>query len=148
VRLSGSNPAGGTAEVIIVSVDPTFGGKIFKALAAADSLKRQGRHREASNLLESIKRMQREVRFPPSTTRELKRGRWLYRLWSASGTLLYVGITDRGTEREKEHARTKEWWPEVHHVTVEPVLTRAELKHLEREAIRKERPRYNIHHNG
>lgn len=131
----------------MVYVDVTLNGKVFKALAAAESLKRQGRIREARYLLAEVRRMQAKVRFPPSTIPQLK-GRWMYRLWSASDTLLYVGITDRGREREREHARTKGWWSEVHHVTVEPVLTRAELRYLEAQAIRGEHPKYNIQHNG
>jgi len=76
------------------------------------------------------------------------KGRWMYRLWSADDRLLYIGITDRGKTREREHARSKSWWPEVHHVTYQRVHTRAELRFLEAEAIRRERPKYNIQHNN
>ncbi|OII61235.1 hypothetical protein BJP40_06835 [Streptomyces sp. CC53] len=126
--------------------DVTLGGKVFKALATADSLTKQGRIREARMIMSEVRRMQRAVKFPPRTVSHLK-GRWLYRLWAADDTLLYVGITDRGREREREHVRTKIWWPEVHHITVEPIATRAELLHLERVAISRERPRYNTQHN-
>lgn len=128
--------------------DVTFNGKVFKALAAASSLRKAGRTKEADAVMARVKQMQQDVRFPPDVTRKLVKGRWLYRFWSADDRLLYVGITDRGRTREKEHARSKSWWPEVHHVTVEPVATRAELLHLEREAIRKGRPKYNIQHNA
>lgn len=126
--------------------DVTLNGKVFRALAAARSLRRQGRVAESEALMAAVRRMQRNVKFPPSIVPRVK-GRWLYRLWSSSGELLYIGITDRGTAREREHARTKSWWPQVHHVTVEPVATRAELRHLEAVAIRKESPLYNIQHN-
>lgn len=126
--------------------DVTFNGKIFRALAIVNQLKKEGRVRESRALLAKIKRMQRDVRFPPTMLVKVK-GRWLYRLWSADDTLLYIGVTDRGRAREKEHARTKPWWPQVHYITVEPIATRAELMHLERVAIRKEHPLFNIQHN-
>lgn len=126
--------------------DVTFGGKIWKVLATVDQLKKQGRTREAKRLLDVVRKMQHEARFPPKIVERIK-GRWMYRLWAADDSLLYIGITDRGREREREHARTKSWWPEVHHVTVEHIATRAELRFREAEAIRKERPRYNVQHN-
>jgi hypothetical protein len=127
-------------------VDVTFDGRVFKALAVVASLKKQGRTREAKRMMDSIRRMQREARLAPEVIYKVK-GRWLYRLWSAADELLYIGITDRGRAREREHARTKPWWPEVHHVTVEPIQTRGELVHREAEAIHRERPKYNIQHN-
>jgi predicted GIY-YIG superfamily endonuclease len=75
------------------------------------------------------------------------KGRWLYRMYSASDRLLYVGITDRGHVREREHARSKPWWAEVHHVHYERFVSRAALESAERLAIRSERPVYNVQHN-
>ena len=117
-----------------------------KALGAAAQLKQSGRLREYRAIVTQLRTIERAERNPEPTPPKLK-GRWLYRLWSASDELLYVGITDRGHLREREHARAKPWWPEVHHATYEPVTTRAELRFREVEAIRSGRPKYNIQHN-
>jgi hypothetical protein len=117
-----------------------------KALGAASHLKKEGRIREYVNVMTQLRRIEDAERNPQPLPPKVK-GRWLYRLWSASDELLYVGITDRGHTREREHARLKPWWPEVHHATYEPVETRAELRHLEVQAIRMGRPKYNIQHN-
>lgn len=126
--------------------DVTLDGRVFRALAVVNTLKCQGRTSEAQALMARIQKMQREIKLSPKTVENLK-GRWLYRVYAADNSLLYIGITDRGREREREHARTKSWWSEVHHVTVEPVETRAMLRHLEAQAIRRQRPKYNIQHN-
>lgn len=117
-----------------------------KALAAVTSLKKAGRTREASALMVQLKLIEEAEKNPQPVPARVK-GRWLYRLWSADNRLLYIGITDRGHAREREHARLKPWWLEVHHATYEPVSTRAELRHWEAISIRKERPKYNIQHN-
>jgi hypothetical protein len=117
-----------------------------KALGAATQFKKRGRISEYTAIMSQLRRVEEAERNPQPTPPRLK-GRWLYRLWSASDELLYVGITDRGHLREREHARSKPWWPEVHHATYEPVDTRAELRYREAEAIRNGRPKYNIQHN-
>lgn len=103
--------------------------------------------REALIKLEKRGWKPRSQQISPRIEKPAPKGRWLYRLWSADDQLLYVGITDRGHRREREHARTKAWWPEVHHVTYERVAARAELLYRERVAIERERPRYNVQHN-
>jgi predicted GIY-YIG superfamily endonuclease len=119
----------------------------IKALGAAGQLKRAGRVREYQTIMSQLRKIEEAEKNPQPTPPKVK-GRWMYRLYSASDELLYIGITDRGHTREKEHARLKPWWPEVHHATYEPVDTRAELKHRESVAIRRERPKYNIQYNN
>lgn len=71
----------------------------------------------------------------------------IYKFWSATDELLYVGITSRGLQRWQEHMATKPWWEEVHHATVEHVVGRRQALERERQLIRQFRPRYNVVHN-
>ena len=68
----------------------------------------------------------------------------LYRLYDDVGALLYVGISNRWITRVGRHAVTKDWWREVATVTRQTWPSRAEALAAEAEAIRAERPRYNI----
>lgn len=69
---------------------------------------------------------------------------WLYRLFDSAGDLLYVGITECGEERFKQHSKDKEWWHEVSRRTVTLYATREACANGEAWAIATERPRYNI----
>jgi predicted GIY-YIG superfamily endonuclease len=71
----------------------------------------------------------------------------LYRMRSADGTLLYVGITAYLLARIKQHAKDKRWWDEVAAIAVEHFPTRNEVEMAELEAIRSERPTYNVRDN-
>lgn len=71
----------------------------------------------------------------------------LYRLFTSSGTLLYIGITDRGPQRWTEHARSKSWFGAVSRFEIERLPTREHLAEAERRAIASERPLYNVIHN-
>lgn len=65
-----------------------------------------------------------------------------------SGRLLYVGVTNGGLRRFMEHAKDKTWWREVAQIDVEHVhCSRRVIEDIEREAIRTERPLYNVAHN-
>lgn len=68
----------------------------------------------------------------------------LYRLFNASGELLYVGITGDLKARLAQHAASKAWWPDVTRKTVEWHLTRSAAAVAEIAAIRGERPIHNI----
>ena len=72
----------------------------------------------------------------------------LYRFYSATGQLLYVGITMNPPRRFKGHSGDKEWWHLVSGITVETYSSRGELEAAERRAIQVERPKYNVIHNG
>lgn len=71
----------------------------------------------------------------------------LYRFWGKDGTLLYVGITFRPNARWKAHSKDKPWWSEVVTITLEFHPDRESVEAAEREAIRSERPKYNVVHN-
>lgn len=70
----------------------------------------------------------------------------LYRFYSATGQLLYVGITANPPTRFKAHRRTKDWWSEVVGITLENYITREDLANAERRAIQVERPLHNVVH--
>lgn len=70
----------------------------------------------------------------------------LYRFFSDEGELLYVGITMNPSARWPKHAATKQWWHEIETITVETFDSRAEVLTAEKEAIKTERPTYNIVH--
>lgn len=68
----------------------------------------------------------------------------LYRLYSASDKLLYVGISKHPKWRMKEHAQGKWWWWQVHRGTIEYFEDRASAAEAELAAIRTEAPIYNL----
>lgn len=73
----------------------------------------------------------------------------LYRFYSATGQLLYVGKTTDPPKRFRQHSRDKDWWDEVASITMaEKYDTEAELLAAERRAIQIERPKHNSVHNG
>jgi predicted GIY-YIG superfamily endonuclease len=72
----------------------------------------------------------------------------LYRLYTPSGKLLYVGITANPNTRFTEHAAEKPWWHEVD--LTSPVIewygNRRKALEAEERAIKSERPVYNVVH--
>lgn len=69
----------------------------------------------------------------------------LYRFYSTSGQLLYVGITNNPANRFEQHRDSKEWWSEVSGITIEWHPDRAAVLAAERTAVQNEMPLYNIH---
>jgi predicted GIY-YIG superfamily endonuclease len=76
------------------------------------------------------------------------REQWLYRFYDVDGSLLYIGVTQRGEERFADHRKRKAWWPEVAATTRQVYGTRADVLTAERHAIYREKPKYNIVHAG
>lgn len=68
----------------------------------------------------------------------------VYRLYSATGDLLYVGIADNPEARFKGHERKQFWWREVVTREVTWYPGRAEAEAEEERAITFDEPRYNI----
>jgi prophage regulatory protein len=68
----------------------------------------------------------------------------VYRACDSHRALLYVGVCQDFGRRWKQHARTKPWWPEVRHLTVDWYDDEAEALRVEIEAIEQEKPRYNV----
>jgi predicted GIY-YIG superfamily endonuclease len=71
----------------------------------------------------------------------------LYRFYSGSGELLYIGITNRIPRRLNEHSDEKPWYHEVARITVEHLPDRRTALRAETHAIKNERPKFNIQHN-
>lgn len=69
---------------------------------------------------------------------------YLYRLFSASRVLLYVGVTRDLRDRFAQHAGEKEWWPEVTRKTVALYLSEKKARAAETLAIRDENPAHNV----
>lgn len=71
----------------------------------------------------------------------------LYRHFSKTGDLLYIGITSRLNIRLREHEKGSPWWGEISRIEIETFSDRESLIDAEKMAILKEKPLYNIHHN-
>jgi predicted GIY-YIG superfamily endonuclease len=69
---------------------------------------------------------------------------WLYRLWTASGRLMYVGVTVNPRARIDAHQRT--FGDMLHHSTWVEYETREESLDAEAAAIRDESPAFNHAH--
>ena len=69
----------------------------------------------------------------------------LYRFFDSDGALLYVGISCDPGVRFRQHRRDVPWWQLIRRIELEPRASRDEALSAEREAIRTERPRYNVH---
>lgn len=78
----------------------------------------------------------------PSAPRKVRTA--LYRHYDATGRLLYVGITDCLSERDKRHAATSHWHGEVHRTLTEWCLSRQHAIELEAVAVRHEKPLHNV----
>lgn len=68
----------------------------------------------------------------------------LYRFYSATGQLLYVGITMNPAQRFQSHRGTKDWWSDVVGITLEHYENRADLAESEKRAIQVEHPLHNV----
>lgn len=71
----------------------------------------------------------------------------LYRFFGEGGVLLYIGITDDLPTRLSSHRREKSWWREWRGITATPYPSRQALEAAEIEAIKAEKPLYNVTHN-
>jgi predicted GIY-YIG superfamily endonuclease len=73
----------------------------------------------------------------------------LYRVFDAADSLMYVGISSRrNLRRLAEHEHGKPWWTEARRVSLQHFPTREDAAEAERDAIRDERPKYNIAGKG
>lgn len=71
----------------------------------------------------------------------------LYRHFGSDGSLLYVGISLSWPARTKAHAGGSRWFDQVARVELERFPTREAALEAEREAIKGEKPQFNIIHN-
>lgn len=76
---------------------------------------------------------------------------YLYLLKSATGELLYVGITWNIKSRWQQHRLKKEWWPEVasaevhEHTGTDGITAVLDIRKAERHLIGTMNPTRNIH---
>lgn len=66
-----------------------------------------------------------------------------YRYFDKDGQLLYIGITKNLLERQNQHSRTQDWWPEVSSATFTHFETREEAAQYELQMIGMEFPMHN-----
>lgn len=71
----------------------------------------------------------------------------LYRFYDASNVLLYIGITNSVPRRLDQHEDEKPWFLTVARVEVEHHPDRQAALDAEKNAIKAERPKYNVQHN-
>lgn len=67
----------------------------------------------------------------------------LYRFYGDAGILLYVGITDNPQRRFGQHAKGKDWWPQVRGISIDWYETRQAVEAAERRAVSVEQPLHN-----
>jgi hypothetical protein len=75
-------------------------------------------------------------------------GFYVYRLWAANGTCLYVGCAgERGPRRVgsrlSDHRRTKSWWPQVARIEVASLASAIEIIIEERRQVEALNPMHN-----
>jgi excinuclease UvrABC nuclease subunit len=71
----------------------------------------------------------------------------VYRMYDSKGDLLYIGKSQSFLSRVQQHAETKTWWTEVANISVTHYPCRCTTEDAERDAIRAEKPKYNVIHN-
>lgn len=78
---------------------------------------------------------------PGETVKEVEG--FLYRHFSESGELLYIGATKAIDRRTSQHKYVSQWFNEIKDITVERYDTVSEAFKAEKQAIAKEKPKYN-----
>lgn len=68
----------------------------------------------------------------------------LYRIFGEGDLLLYVGISGSPERRWVRHSETQPWWPEVRSMKFAWHESREDALIAEKQAIREEKPRYNV----
>ncbi len=67
----------------------------------------------------------------------------VYRHWGKDGELLYIGSSKRVDRRTMQHKHTTVWWNEIKDITIENYACLQEARQAEKQAIKKEKPKYN-----
>lgn len=68
---------------------------------------------------------------------------YLYKLYSSTDDLLYVGIAGNIDQRLSNHKAVKTWWTEVDHIELRLFDFREQADQAETECIRTDHPKYN-----
>jgi predicted GIY-YIG superfamily endonuclease len=72
----------------------------------------------------------------------------LYRAFDREKRLLYVGISLNWNNRLKQHAKGSLWFVDVTEIGIEWFDTRDEALSAEADAIKREKPEYNVMHSS
>jgi hypothetical protein len=72
---------------------------------------------------------------------------YVYRMFDEKRRLLYVGTGLSALARAGHHRRHKAWFDDVRRITITPYPSPMEAARAEVEAIGRERPLHNVHHN-
>lgn len=72
----------------------------------------------------------------------------VYRYFSATDELLYIGCTENLEQRAKGHQRTSRWFTSVARVEVEGPYDFETGRQIEKAAIQSEKPIHNFHYTG
>jgi predicted GIY-YIG superfamily endonuclease len=86
----------------------------------------------------------RGIELPETNPREC----YLYRLYTRGGELLYVGVSVHPERRISEHRRDKAWAHLIDRESVRKYPSERAAQRAEEEAIKGERPRFNVIHNN
>ena len=70
----------------------------------------------------------------------------LYRHFNEAGALLYVGISLSAVNRLSAHSQKAPWFSEIARIEIEKFDTREAAQAAEKQAIAREKPRYNVRH--
>ena len=79
---------------------------------------------------------------------QLQMPSFVYRLYDEQDELLYIGLTGDVRTRLRRHAQTQPWWSAVRRITIETFDNTETAALAEKQAIRREHPRYNIADTG
>lgn len=71
----------------------------------------------------------------------------VYLYFDSAGILIYVGITSRGINRQREHEKSKPWWGFTNRQEIEHYSSRAEALNREKFLISTYCPPFNTQHN-
>lgn len=84
---------------------------------------------------------------PPPYRAEMGPGVAVYRLFSADGGLLYIGVAGNPLQRWSQHSAKMKWWPLVRRCELAWLPTRRDALEEEQRAIRSEFPAHNDVYN-
>lgn len=70
----------------------------------------------------------------------------VYRMRNADGELLYIGVSIAVIQRVAQHKVCKGWFYEISHIDIEHFDCLGDAESAEIEAIKSEKPKYNIAH--
>jgi hypothetical protein len=71
----------------------------------------------------------------------------VYKYYDRYNVLIYVGITNQGSGRNRQHNHDKDWWDLVAQQEIEHFLDRDDARRREEALIRQFRPPFNRQHN-